>query len=288
MARSYESLRAGYETQLAQMVVLRTDAVDQTAKRLLGCYNSGRYGNTPTLTGIPLPWMAASFEREAGSDFRCSPAQGDPWNRPSVNVPAGRGPFSSWGAAALDAYHLDGLDKVGAPNWSWALCCYYGELFNGFGYRSKGIPSPYLWGGTTIQRRGKYVRDGVYDGTVMDTQLGIIPIMKRMVELDPTLQIGVPGQAPTPVVPPPSLRPPPLPKPVVHPAAPPIVLGAGALMIWLQDHWSLLALIVIGAGVALWWLHRQGAASLSPKALEPLQPPPKAAIPPPPSQGQLP
>src|ERR1700692_1736635 len=148
MAHTYESLKEGYETQLDQMLVTKVGEVDQTAKRLLSYYRANRYGSIPSQTGIPLTWIAASFEREAGSDFRCSPAQGDPWNRPSVNVPANRGPFTSWGAAGLDAYHRDGLDKIGFQNWSWALCCYYGELFNGFGYRSKGIPSPYLWGGT--------------------------------------------------------------------------------------------------------------------------------------------
>jgi lysozyme family protein len=265
VVHTYASLKDEYEADLARMVVTRPDDIDRTAKRLLGKYRNARYGAVPAKTGIPASWIAASFEREASSDFRCSPAQGDRWDRKSIHVPANRGPFDSWEAAALDAYHLDGLDKIGAEHWSWALCCYYGELFNGFGYRGKGIPSPYLWGGTNIQKRGKYVRDGVYDDTVMDTQLGIIPIMKRMVELEPSLQIGKPGVTPAPVVPDPTMRP--VPPHTLHPAAPPIIVGAGGLMYWLHDHWVLLVAVAAVAVAVILALHRKSDPPLSPKAI---------------------
>lgn len=267
MARTYESLKAEYDADLARMVVTRVDAVDKAAQRLVAIYRAGRYGSVPQRTGIPLTWIAASFEREASSDFRCSPAQGDRWNRPSVNVPAHRGPFTSWEASALDAYHLDGLDRIGEDHWSWSLACYYGELFNGFGYRGKGIPSPYLWGGTNIQKRGKYVRDGVYDATVMDSQLGIIPIMKRMIEIEPSLAIGDKMVTAAPTVPLPTPKTLPADKPAVHPGAPPIVVGAGGLMIWLHDHWWMIAIIAVCAIAAMLALHRSSAPPLSPKAI---------------------
>lgn len=267
MTHTFESLKAGYDDDLARMIVVRTGAVDVTAKRLLALYHEGKYGVVPVKTGIPEPWIAASFEREASSDFRCNPAQGDRWNRTSIHVPAGRGPFQGWEAAALDAYHLDGLDSIGAAHWSWALACYYGEIFNGLGYRNHGIPSPYLWGGTNIQKRGKYVADGVFDENEMDAQLGIIPIMKRMVELDPSLQIGKPGVVPAPVVPAPTPRAAPPPKPVVHPAAPGVAIGAGGLMLWLQDHLWMVALVGIGAVILMAWFQRKPTPPLSPKAI---------------------
>ena len=76
-------------------------------------------------------------------------------------VPKGRGPFSTWEEAAIDALKI----KRYPPEWDIAHIAYAFEKFNGFGYRSKGIPSPYLWGGSNIQRPGKYVRDGVYDAS---------------------------------------------------------------------------------------------------------------------------
>ena len=50
-------------------------------------------------TGVPRLWGLASFERESGSDYSRSPAQGDRWDRVSVNVPRGLGPYRSWGLA---------------------------------------------------------------------------------------------------------------------------------------------------------------------------------------------
>jgi hypothetical protein len=60
--------------------------------------------------------------------------------------------------------------------------------------------SPYLWGGTNIQTVGKYTSDGKFDASHMDTQLGIIPVAKRMVEMDTSLALPeTPFIVPTPI-----------------------------------------------------------------------------------------
>ena len=202
MARNvhvYDALRPGIEADLAAMKILpsRERDFDAAADKLVRLYMRSAYGDVPQTTGIPLPWIAASFDREASSDFSRSPAQGDPWDRVSVRVPKGRGPFRSWSEAAKDAYHLNGLDRVGAANWTWALGYYYAELFNGFGYRDwHHMRSPYVIGGTNLQTRGKYTRDGRFDSSVMDQQLGVVPLMMRMVERCPALTF--PGAWPFP------------------------------------------------------------------------------------------
>jgi lysozyme family protein len=188
MKHPFEALKLEYAGLLASVQITKAKEVDSTAHRLLGYLD--RYKPVSEATGIPIIWIASSFEREASSRFDRSPAQGDPWNKPSVNVPKGRGPFKSWEAAALDAYKLNALDKVGAANWSWELACFYGELFNGFGYRDyRGIHSPYLWGGTNHQQKGKYTSDGKYDPDHFDAQLGTVAMMKRMVQLVPSLDL---------------------------------------------------------------------------------------------------
>src|SRR5258707_829746 len=63
-------------------------------------------------TGVPRLWGLASFERESGSDYSRSPAQGDRWDRGSVNVPPGLGPYRRWGDACVAAYRVDRLDEV--------------------------------------------------------------------------------------------------------------------------------------------------------------------------------
>ena len=96
-------------------------------------------------------------------------------------------------AAALDAYHLNGLDKVGSTNWTWTLICYYAELFNGFGYRDyHRMRSPYLWGGTNLQQLGKYTSDGKFDAGHFDSQPGVIPLAMRMAQLDQSLAMTDP------------------------------------------------------------------------------------------------
>jgi lysozyme family protein len=54
------------------------------------------------------------------------------------------------------------------------------ESFNGFGYRRHGLASPYLWSGTSLYLRGKYVSDGRFDPLALDGQLGCCAILKRM------------------------------------------------------------------------------------------------------------
>lgn len=176
------------------MVLVKTDEIDSVARRLLRHLDHGDYADVPQVTGIPATWMATSFEREASSNFARSPAQGDPWNRKSTHVPRGRGPFKDWRESALDAYHIDGTDQIGAASWTWARACFEGELFNGFGYRDYHREhTPYLWGGTNNQQPGKYESDGVWVAT-KDDQLGMVPVMWRMVQLRPAL--ALPGVAP--------------------------------------------------------------------------------------------
>lgn len=208
MQHPFPALAPEYDALLARMVITRSAAVESAAHRLLAFVDQGCYAPVSARTDIPQPWMATSFEREASSDFRLNPAQGDPWNRPSVHVPRGRGPFPDWQSAAIDAYHLDGIDRVGAANWTWARACYEGEVFNGMGYRAHGIHSPYLWAGTNNYTSGKYVADGVWSAAAIDSQLGIIPMMARMVALRPAL--ALPGAVPiAPDAPPIVPQPPP-------------------------------------------------------------------------------
>ncbi len=182
-----DTLANEYFELLANLKITRASEVNATAKRLLKTVH--RFDAVSEATGVPAVWGAASFEREASSDFRLSPAQGDPWNKVSTHVPRGRGPFQSWEAACIDSYQLDHLDQVGPGNWTMLRACYEGEKFNGWGYRSHGINSPYLWAGTNAYSKGKYVADGKWSAGSVDKQLGIVPVMLKMIELEPGLAL---------------------------------------------------------------------------------------------------
>jgi hypothetical protein len=103
-----------------------------------------------------------------------------------VHVPAGRGPFISWEAAAVDA--LVNCSAYAARNADWSIGQALTKLeeYNGLGYAARGQPSPYLWSGTDQYRSGKYVRDGVYDANAVDSQLGCAGLLKAMAALDPS------------------------------------------------------------------------------------------------------
>ncbi|GGI21007.1 TIR domain-containing protein [Bradyrhizobium guangdongense] len=94
---------------------------------------------------------------------------------------------------AVDALTLQGFPA--ATDWSIARTLYCLEGLNGFGYQSRGINSPYLYGGSNLYgppeaRGGKFVRDHVFDPTFVDAQLGVATILKTLMELDPSVELG--------------------------------------------------------------------------------------------------
>lgn len=203
MKQPFEALRPEYESLLASMVITRAREVDEVARRLIGFIDAGRYRAGCSITQVPQAFAAASFEREADSNFRLNPAQGAPLGERSRIIPH-NGPFADWTTAQIAAYRIDLLDAVGAANWTWPRACYEGETFNGFGYRAHGVHTPYLWAGTNVYRIGKFVGDNHFAWEV-DAQLGIIPLMKRIVTLRPDLDLAAVAviAGPSPVIKPP-------------------------------------------------------------------------------------
>lgn len=197
MEHPFNKLRAEY-SQLLSLMVIRPECVERvnrTATQILG-YRS-RFEEVSRINGVPAIFIGATFYREASLDFSRNPAQGWPLKSRSKDIPH-NGPFPDWKSAALAAYRLNGLDLIGPLNWSWELMCFYGEAFNGFGYRDvHKMHSPYLWGGTNIQAIGKYTEDRSFDPTKWDVQIGIIPLMRRLAEIMPELQIVTPIPVPS-------------------------------------------------------------------------------------------
>src|ERR1700744_4310971 len=87
------------------------------AHHLVAPTAKARYQAVSIKTGVPWAVIAVIHERECSQDWAGSLAQGDPWNRISVHVPAGRGPFASWEDAAVDA--LVDCAPYAAHNKNW-------------------------------------------------------------------------------------------------------------------------------------------------------------------------
>lgn len=159
-----------------------------TAKSLVAA--KSRYQAVEKITGVPWFIIAVIHEREASQSWSGNLAQGDPWNQVSVHVPRGRGPFQSWQSAAIDA--LTNCAPYAAKNHDWSIggSLTLLEEYNGLGYASRSLPSPYVWSGTDQYKNGKYVRDGVFDPFVVDVQLGCAGLLLAMIQLDPSIELG--------------------------------------------------------------------------------------------------
>jgi hypothetical protein len=138
-----------------------------------------------------------THQRESSQNWERSLAQGDPWDTVSTHVPAGRGPFGSWEAAATDALVNCGPYAARNKDWSIGGLLALLEQYNGVGYFNRGIPSPYIWSGTDQYSKGKYIRDGVFDPTEVDKQLGCAGLILAMTQLDGSIKFAD-GPAPTP------------------------------------------------------------------------------------------
>lgn len=64
--------------------------------------------------------------------------------------------------------------------WTVPVCLWAMERYNGLGYRKRGIETPYLWSGTNLYKKGKFVRDGVFDPNAVSKQVGGAVIFRML------------------------------------------------------------------------------------------------------------
>src|ERR1700690_4148208 len=104
-------------------------------------------------TGVHWIFVACTHYRESDQNFACNLGQGDPLNRVTVHVPAGRGPFTGPNAfadGAVDALVNCSPYAARIKDWSIASILTWLERYNGTAYANAGRPSPYVWSGTSI------------------------------------------------------------------------------------------------------------------------------------------
>lgn len=153
-----------------------------------------RYEAVGEPLGIPWWFIAGLHLLESGFNFTTHLHNGDRLSARTVRVPrgrpvAGKPPFR-WEDSAKDALELQKLTNL--EDWSLPNALARWEAYNGFGYRHRGIPTPYLWSMSTIYTKGKYVSDGRFDPEAISRQCGAAVFLRglfeeRGVELDPAL-----------------------------------------------------------------------------------------------------
>jgi lysozyme family protein len=159
--------------------------IDGVSHRLVDAKQ--RYMTVEAKTGVPWAVIAVIHERESSQSWLASLAQGDPWNRASIHVPRGRGPFASWEAAAMDALVVCPPHAAHWNDWTIGGALTLLEQYNGLGYAAHGLPSPYIWASTDQYSKGKYIADGHFDPNAVDHQIGCAALLARMMLIDPSI-----------------------------------------------------------------------------------------------------
>jgi lysozyme family protein len=226
LAKYYTDLWSGLTVTPA-----RKGEAAKYAKKILA--SKARYQNIEQMTGVPWHFVALAHYRESTLNFSKNLCNGQDLDMRTDIVPKGRGPYKNFEESAYDA--LVRIKGYSAKlDWGVGPYIHRIEGYNGYGYhapkqngvRFPAIPSPYLVGGSSKQERGKYTRDHWYDPDHWDTQLGVLTLLKALMEQDPSIKFGAvtpkpkprpqPDPAPRPDInpPPPDIEPtPPAPKP---------------------------------------------------------------------------
>lgn len=153
--------------------------------------------------GGDIPWwvIGVIHDRECSLSFACNLAQGDRWDRASIHVPKGQGPFTSFKQAGVNALMRSapyaGKNRDWSPGGTLAILEKYNGLgyFNGpmdrsTGHRYQSQASPYIWAGTNQYLKGKYVSDGKFDPNYIDKQLGVALVIKALMYIDKSIKFS--------------------------------------------------------------------------------------------------
>jgi lysozyme family protein len=212
---TYDQTKIGYLALWNKAELTSPSKATAVASRVVA--NKDKLMPVQTATGVPWFMVGCMLYRESSLDFNTYLGNGQSLNRRTTEVPAGRGPFSSFLAGAVDAINYEGMQ--GISDWNIARILYWLERFNGQGYFSHGN-SPYIWSWTNEYTSGKFISDHHYDPSAVDVQGGCAAIIKALIPLDADVASAVAGQAPpvvvTPPVQPPTTEPPVTTTPPTH------------------------------------------------------------------------
>ena len=149
--------------------------------------NKATYEEISQLTGIPPELICALHYRESGCDFNTYLHNGQPLGTPTTIVPVGR-LFSDFKEAAVDAllsfkWIRDQFGITSDCNDLASLMA-FAETYNGTGYRDyHNMVSPYVFSGTNVYQKGKYVSDGKFDPNAVDGQPGVYILVCKLMNL---------------------------------------------------------------------------------------------------------
>jgi lysozyme family protein len=143
-------------------------------------------------TGVPWWWVGCALYREADLSLNAYLGNGQSLHSVTTEVPAGRGPFSSFLAGAEDAIEYEFRSKGITPPkvWTVEFALWFWEVLNGQGYFSLNVNSPYVWNWTDLYNGGKYIADHDFSRSEWDVQGGCAAILKALLDLDSSIVLA--------------------------------------------------------------------------------------------------
>jgi lysozyme family protein len=181
----YEDLRDSYLAlyDACSFRPQRKHIIDWHVATLTRPANKRQYEAVAKRVQTPWYFVGIIHSLEAGYNFKSHLHNGDPLRARTWQVPAGRpaewNPPTDWASSASDALAMKHYDKQ--PDWSLAQMLFRFESYNGFGYRARKVPSPYLWSFSDQYAKGKYVKDGKWDPQAVSRQCGAAILVKALI-----------------------------------------------------------------------------------------------------------
>lgn len=183
-SKLYDELRDEYDRCYAACTM--ADSARKNVEYYVARLGKHRQLYADTGADLHIPWhfIGILHGMESGFNFGTHLHNGDPLTARTVQVPAGR-PLSgtppfSWKESARDALIYHKLHQE--TDWSIPRQLYQFERWNGFGYRHRGVRTPFLWSFSNLYTAGKFVSDGRYEPTAVSKQCGAAVILKTLQE----------------------------------------------------------------------------------------------------------
>jgi len=179
-----DALRHEYQTLFDTCLIAPSHTVEIESTTNKFAANRARYEAVGDPLDIPWFFVGVTHCLEGSLDFKTHLHNGDPLKARTVQVPKGRpkkgNPPFTWEESATDALTLEKF--AGLDDWSLTSILYRFEKFNGFGYRTRGVNTPYLWSFSNHYTQGKFAADGVFSPVLVSKQCGAAVLIRRLAE----------------------------------------------------------------------------------------------------------
>lgn len=192
MAYTFAATKQGYANLWAKAKATNNAESMKVAKKIID--NEGILMQVQNATDVPWWLIGAWLYRESDLDFNTYLGNGQSIHHVTTIVPKGRGPFATFQEGAIDAIRYEdnqrggGFYKIGRAAWTIEYCLWASETWNGWGYTSHNVNSPYIWDWTDLYTTGLFVADGQFSPTQKENRAGVAALMMALFDIDPSLE----------------------------------------------------------------------------------------------------